>query len=112
MENTRILVVEDEAIVAKDIEGSLKNLGYAVCGRVYTGEEAIQKVTETQPDLVLMDILLKGDMDGIETAQQIRTRFNIPVVYLTAHADEKTLRRAKMTQPYGYLTKPFEEKEL
>ncbi len=112
VENARILVVEDEGIVAKDIEGSLKNLGYTVCGPVHTGEQAVQKAEETHPDLVLMDIILKGDMDGVEAAEQIRTRFNIPVVYLTAHADEKTLRRAKMTEPYGYLTKPFHEKEL
>lgn len=111
MLKTRILVVEDEAIVAEDIGRSLLNLGYAVASKVSSGKEAIKKAEETNPDLVLMDIVLKGNMDGIETAKQIKT-LDIPVVYLTAFSDEKTLERAKITEPFGYIVKPFREREL
>jgi PAS domain S-box-containing protein len=90
----------------------LKRLGYAVSAAVYSGEEAIREAEERHPDLVLMDIRLKGDMDGVEAAEQIRDCFNIPVVYLTAYADEGTLQRAKVTTPFGYILKPFSEKEL
>jgi PAS domain S-box-containing protein len=109
---TKILVVEDENIVAKDIQNTLKALGYTVTAVVASGEEAIQKAEETQPDLVLMDIMLKGYQDGVEAARQIFARFNIPVVYLTAYTDETTLQRAKVAEPYGYILKPFEEREL
>ncbi|NPE31107.1 response regulator [Methanococcoides sp. SA1] len=112
MKNTRILVVEDEAIVAMVIKKRLMGLGYVVSGIAATGTDAINKVEGTFPDLVLMDIMLKGEMDGIEVADEIRKRFSIPVVYLTAHSDEKTLERAKLTEPYGYLLKPFTEKDL
>jgi len=108
----RILVVEDEGIVAKDIQNTLKGLGYGVSARASSGEEAIDKAADTQPDLILMDIVLKGGMDGVEAAEQIRTRFDIPVVYLTAYSDEETLQRAKITEPYGYVLKPFSEREL
>src|SRR5574342_581045 len=91
----KILVVEDENIVAKDIQNTLKGLGYVVTAVVASGEEAIQKAAETQPDLVLMDIMLKGYQDGVEAARQILTRYNIPVIYLTAYTDETTLERAK-----------------
>jgi len=110
--NARVLVVEDESIEAMGIERKLKRLGYIVPAVVASGEEAVKKAEETQPDLVLMDIRLKGDVDGIEAAKQIRSRFNIPVVYLTAYADEETLQRAKITEPNGYILKPFEEREL
>jgi len=109
---TRILVVEDENIIAKDIQNELVGLGYDVLAVVARGEEAVEKAKETSPDLVLMDIIIKGKIDGIEAANQIRNRFNIPVVYLTAYADKKTLERAKITEPFGYLLKPFSEKEL
>ncbi len=112
MVKARILVVEDESIVALDIQSRLKNLGYTVSAIASSGEEAIHKVAETQPDLVLMDIKLKGQMDGVKTAEQIRARFDVPVVYLTAYADEATLQRVKVTEPFGYLLKPFEEREL
>ncbi|MEA3415955.1 MAG: response regulator [Thermodesulfobacteriota bacterium] len=112
MTNTQILIVEDEGIIAKDIQNTLESLGYAVPAIASSGEEAIKKATETLPDLALMDILLEGDMDGVEAAEQIRDRFDIPVVYLTAYADEETLQRAKITEPYGYILKPFEEREL
>jgi CheY-like chemotaxis protein len=108
----RILIVEDESVVAKDIEIRLKGLGYAVSAIASSGEGAIQKAAETHPDLVLMDIVLKGDMDGIEAASQIRSRLNIPVLYLTAYTDEKTLERAKITEPFVYIIKPFQEREL
>ena len=112
MTDPQILVVEDEGIIAKSIRVMLKSLGYAVAAVTSSGEEAIKKAAETHPDLVLMDIVLEGDIDGIEAAEQIRGRFDIPVVYLTAHADENTLKRAKITEPYGYILKPFSEREL
>ena len=112
MEKARIFIVEDEAIVAKDIEISLKNLGFAVSGTAFSGEKAIINIGENRPDLVLMDIMLKGEMNGIDAASQIKARFNIPVIYLTAHADEEMLQSAKLTEPFGYIIKPFEEREL
>ncbi|AMM41277.1 multi-sensor hybrid histidine kinase [Candidatus Desulfofervidus auxilii] len=112
MAKAQILVVEDEGIIAQDIQNTLKKLGYAVPAIAYSGKEGIEKAQEIQPDLVLMDIVLGGGIDGIEAAEQIRRRFHIPVVYLTAYADEKTLERAKITEPFGYILKPFEEKEL
>jgi len=112
MSNARIMIVEDEAIVALDLQHKLKTLGYAVSGVASSGEEAVRKVPQTRPDLVLMDIKLKGDMDGIEAAQRIRDDFTIPVVYLTAYSDENTLQRAKVTEPAGYLLKPFKDREL
>jgi CheY-like chemotaxis protein len=112
MANAQVLVVEDASIIAKDIQDMLRRLGYAVPAVVSSGEKAIQKAAETHPDLVLMDIMLKGDMDGVEAAQQIRDRFHIPVVYLTAYADEDILQRAKIAEPFGYILKPFEEREL
>jgi PAS domain S-box-containing protein len=111
MSKKQILIVEDERIVADDLKASLERLGYKVSGLVSGGEEAIKKVGEFLPDLVLMDIVLKG-MGGIEAAGIIRSRFNIPVVYLSAHADRKTLEQAKLTGPFGYLTKPFDEGDL
>ena len=112
MNKTNILVVEDESIVALDLENGLRSLGYSVPALASSGEEAIQKAAETRPDLVLMDIRLRGDMDGVEAAGEIRARFDIPVVYLTAFADDDIVRRARSTEPYGYLIKPFEERQL
>jgi PAS domain S-box-containing protein len=112
MTNVRILVAEDEAIVAKNIETRLNRTGYVVSAVALSGEEAVQQASETRPDLVLMDIKLAGEMDGIEAAEQIRARFGIPVVYLTAYADKETLQRAKMTEPFGYVLKPFKAEEL
>lgn len=112
MPSSRILLVEDEAIVAMDIENSLKSLGYTVPAMASSGEEAIEQVSRTLPDLVLMDIMLQGDMDGVEAARAIRDRFDIPVVYLTAYADDTTLGRAKVTEPFGYILKPFEQRML
>ena len=108
----KILVVEDEIIVAEDIRKSVQQMGYHVPCIATSGEEAVKKAQELLPDLVLMDIMLEGKMDGIEAAEQIHTRFNIPVVYLTAYSDKKTLERAKITEPFGYIIKPFKEREL
>lgn len=112
MRPAKILVVEDEYIVAIDIQISLIKLGYDVPETVDSGEAALEKVLELQPDLVIMDIYLSGEMDGIEAARQISESVNIPIVYLTAYADEATLARAKLTAPFGYILKPFEEREL
>jgi PAS domain S-box-containing protein len=112
MPNIRILVVEDESLVAKDIQNMLRSLGYEVIDVVSTGEEAIQLAEATAPDLVLLDIVLKGEIDGIKAAERIWERFSIPVIYLTAYADETTLQRAKVTEPFGYILKPFDEREL
>lgn len=112
MDKARILVVEDEAIVAMDIANTLRNLGHEVTNKVSSGERAIESVRENRPDLILMDIGLKGEMDGIQTAEKVRSQYSIPVIFLTAYADEKTLERAKITVPCGYLTKPFEETDL
>jgi PAS domain S-box-containing protein len=108
----RILIVEDEGIIAKDIERALQKLAYKVTGIVSTGEEALLQAAEDRPDLVLMDIMLKGDIDGIETAQRMRQQFGVPVVYLTAFGDPKTLQRATATAPFGYVLKPFEDRDL
>ena len=112
MPHVKLLIVEDEEIVAFDLEDILKSLGYEVSAIVASGEEAIATCTTIKPDLVLMDIMLKGDMDGTQAAEVINKHFNIPVIYLTAYGDNKTLNRAKTTEPFGYLVKPFEEREL
>ena len=110
--SARILIVEDERITAEDLRDILTDLGYSVVASVSSGPEAIERAGEARPDLALMDIRIKGDMDGTETAKILRERFNIPVVYLTAHADNATLSRAKLAAPLGYITKPFQEAEL
>ncbi len=112
MAKINVLVVEDESIVSKDIQHSLKKLGYNVAGAASTGEKAIELATETRPDIILMDIMLKGDMNGIEAADEIRKTCSIPVIFLTAYADESTLSKAKITEPYGYILKPFKEIDL
>jgi two-component system cell cycle sensor histidine kinase/response regulator CckA len=112
MTPSQILVVEDEAIIAEDIEDTLKELGYGVAGTASSAEQAIQKVARTHPDLVLMDIRLPGIKDGIDAAQQIFAHFRTPLVYLTGHTDAVTLDRAKTTEPLGYLLKPFSGREL
>ncbi len=112
MGKSNVLVVEDEAIVSKDIQHSLKKLGYNVVGAASTGEKAIELALELKPDIVLMDIMLKGELTGIDAAEEIRATANIPVIYLTAYADEGTLSRAKVTEPYGYIIKPFKEIDI
>jgi DNA-binding LytR/AlgR family response regulator len=112
MAKTNVLVVEDESIVSKDIQYSLKKLGYNVVGAASTGEKAFELASTTKPDIILMDIMLKGDINGIETAERVKEELNIPVIYLTAYADEATLAKAKVTEPYGYIIKPFKEVDL
>ena len=112
MAKERIMVVEDEGVVALQIKEALQGLGYEVPVVALSGEEAVARILETEPDLVLMDIHLKGGLSGIEAAQRIRHRIDVPVVYLTAYSDEETLDDAQLTEPYGYVLKPFEEKGL
>lgn len=112
MVKNQIMIVEDEVVIAKDIKNTLENFGYFVSGTVTTGEKAVEKAKESKPDLVFMDIFLNGEMDGIEAAQTINDYLGIPVIYLTAYADEKIIERAKKTGPFSYLIKPFQGKEL
>ncbi len=111
-EKTRILIVEDEAIVAADLEDGLKAIGYEISAIAVSGEDAVKLSEKHLPNLILMDVRLQGKMTGIEAAQEIGMRFHIPIIYLTAHSDEVTLEQAKLTQPYGYLLKPFNQREL
>jgi hypothetical protein len=104
---TKVLIVEDEAIVASDIERRLRKAGYAVPAIAASGEQALKRIEQTSPDLVLMDINLQGPSDGIEIASQVRDRYQLPVIFLTAYADKATLDRAKATEPFGYLAKPI-----
>jgi signal transduction histidine kinase len=112
MNEVKILIVEDELLIAKGLSRKLKKLGYAVVDIVSSGEAALEKVAEIQPDLVLMDIVIKGNMDGIEAAVKIHDFYNIPVIYLTAYADDRTLERARTSGSYGYILKPYKEREL
>jgi CheY-like chemotaxis protein len=108
----RILIVEDESVIAMDIRSTLHNLGYEVTNTVASGQAAIQEVQQNPPDLVLMDIVLKGPMDGIEAAAKIYSDLSVPIVYLTAHTEDMTLDRAITAEPFGYLAKPFKDREL
>jgi len=112
MTNTKILIAEDERIIALDIKSILERRGFEIIGILSTGEDVIRGVEEYHPDIVLMDIILEGPIDGITAADEIRKRYGIPVIFLTAHSDEKTLNRAKEAQPYGYILKPINENEL
>ena len=112
MRKVKIIIVEDEYIVAADIRESVHNIGYSLCVILKSGEEAVKRVEKDKPDLILMDIVLKGRMDGIEAARQINRRRNIPVIFLTAHADDEILKRASMVEHSGYILKPFDEEEL
>src|SRR5438874_12998743 len=112
MSDTRILIVEDESIVAEDISDSLRRLGYGNTGIADTGSRAVEMSAQIHPGLVLMDIKLKGPMDGIEAAREIRKRSCVPLIYLSATADAKTVERARRTEPFGYLLKPYNEEEL
>jgi two-component system, response regulator PdtaR len=112
MTQASILIVEDEGIVAQEIKSRLEKSGYTVCALAHDGNTAITHAGEMRPDLVLMDIRLKGAMDGIEAAGLIRDRYRIPVVYLTAYTDRATLERAKIMEPFGYVVKPFETRSL
>jgi CheY-like chemotaxis protein len=111
-EKANIMVVEDEGVVSIDIRNMLKNAGYGIAAVAFQGDEAVRKAEQSVPDLVLMDIGLKGDIDGIEAAKRIRDRFKIPVVFLTGFADEVTMSKAKEADPSGFIIKPINEEEL
>jgi len=112
MKKARILVVEDEPIVAMDIKGTLEKMEYQVVGIASTGMQAIELVKEEKPGLVLMDIMLKEDMTGIEAAQHIWTQYHIPIIYLTAVSDSEIIENAKFSEPFGYLIKPYNDREI
>ena len=112
MGKVNVLLVEDESIVAKDIQLSLKRLGNNVLGIENTGEKAISSARKLDPDIIIMDIMLKGKINGIEASEKIRKEQNIPIIYLTAYADENTLSKAKITEPYAYIIKPYKEIDL
>ena len=108
----KILIVEDERIIAEDLQKTLRRLGYKVTGIADSGNEALKIAADEIPDLVLMDIMLRGRLDGITVAQRLKDKFDVPSIYLTAYADKQILKRAKITAPYAYIIKPFDEKEL
>lgn len=112
MAGERILVVEDEGLTAMELQRKLKFWGYDVPTFAFSRREAVKKAEEIKPDLILMDIILKGEGDGIDAVKEIRDNIDVPVIYLTAYSDETTLERAEVTEPYGFIIKPFEEKEL
>ena len=112
MSSANIMIIEDETIIAKDIENILLNHGYNISGIYSRAEDAIESLKTITPDLILMDVVLKGDLDGIEAAAVINKKINVPIIFITAYADEITISRIKKTDPYGYFLKPFEEKEL
>lgn len=112
MPKINVLVVEDESIVSKDIQHSLKKLGYNIVGSSATAQKAIELAKTERPDIILMDIMLKGEKNGIDAADEIRKSCAIPVIFLTAYADESTLSKAKKAEPYGYILKPFKEIDL
>ena len=110
--NSKILIVEDEIIIALDLKIHLEHLGHEISSIAFNGKDAIKLTGETNPDLVLMDIQLNGEMDGIEVAQQIHKLYNIPFIYLTGSYDNSLLERAKQTNPIVFITKPFDETEI
>lgn len=112
MAKARILIVEDEGVIAADIEDRLTRLGYQVDGWASTGEEAIKNIDAQVPDLILMDIMLRGNIDGITVAEHVRHHHQIPVIFLTAYSDETMIERAKVAEPFAFLLKPFNEREL
>ncbi|MEI6140812.1 MAG: response regulator [Mariniphaga sp.] len=112
MSKLKILIVEDELLVSTDIEESLLNMGYDVLNAVATGKAALREVEKCLPDVILMDIMLKGDLTGIETATLIKQKHDVPIIYLTANADMSTINKAKISLPYGYIIKPFTDKDL
>ncbi|MEW5736495.1 MAG: response regulator [Thermodesulfobacteriota bacterium] len=112
MAKARIMVVEDEFILAQGITAHLLAMDYSVTSHVTSGEAAIKQVEKDLPDLILMDIVMPGKLDGIEAAEQIRKKLSVPIVFLTAYSDDETIERAKSAEPFGYLLKPFTEREL
>ncbi len=112
MSKSKIMIVEDESIIAEDLADSLRTMGYTVVDIVSSGEEAILIAAEKQPNLILMDVMLQGEIDGVTAAEQIQSSLQIPIIFLTAYTDNKTLQRVKATNPFGYIVKPFEERNL
>ncbi|HOV14968.1 MAG TPA: response regulator, partial [Spirochaetota bacterium] len=112
MDSTKIMIVEDEFIIAEDIKDVLTKLGYKISAIAFSGEQALKELEVQLPDLVLMDVMLRGDLDGIDTANQIIQKYKLPVIFLTANTDQATLQRVKSSEAYGYILKPFEQKEL
>ncbi len=112
MNQRKIMIVEDEGITAMNIQSSLEDMGYTITSTAFTGESAVRKAAADNPDLIMMDIILDGEIDGIEAARQIQSAHDVPVVYLTAHSDQKMLNRIKTTSPFGYIMKPFDSREL
>lgn len=112
MSRKKILIVEDEAIVAESIAETLAKYRYDVVGIAFSGEEAVSMARKFSPDLILMDIILAGEIDGVEASEIIKKSLSVPIIFLTANSDETTLQRAKITEPFGYITKPYREKEL
>ncbi len=112
MDKVQVLIVEDEAIVSMDLRYKLESMGYSVCAEISSGEEAVEAASQLRPDVVLMDIELSGEMDGINATAQIRVQLNVPVVYLTAYVGGDTLERTELTKPFGYLLKPFDDAKL
>ena len=112
MSKTKIMIVEDERVIARDIKKILEKAGYSIPAAVSSGDKVVEMVSKIRPDLILMDIMIEGSIDGVEAAKQVQERFDIPVVYLTAYGDDSTLQRARITEPYGYILKPFESREL
>jgi PAS domain S-box-containing protein len=110
--DTRVFIVEDEALIAMELQDHLASLGYVVCGTALRGEQALEEIPRSSPDLVLMDVRLAGALSGIETADRLRQKLDVPVIFLSAYSDGELLRQAREVQPFGYLTKPFEEREL
>lgn len=112
MSKSKIMIVEDESIIAEDLADSLEDMGYIVVDIVSSGEEAILMAAEKQPHLILMDVMLQGEIDGITAAEEIYSSLQIPIIFLTAYSDNQTLQRVKATNPFGYIVKPFEERNL
>ncbi|MDD1685358.1 response regulator [Methanoregula sp.] len=112
MGQPRIVIVEDDDILAKTTEWRVRKLGYGFSGRAASGKEAIGLIMREHPDVILMDINIRGELDGIEVAELIRTQFDIPVIFMTANMDKETIARAKATGPKGYLVKPFDDQDL
>lgn len=112
LKTVRVLIVEDEYILARNLREGLESLGYQVLGIVDSGEAAIEKAIELRPSIILMDIWIRGELDGIQAAERIWQQLQIPVIYVTGHSDQSTVERATLTSPFGYVLKPVREKEL
>ncbi|NMX21266.1 PAS sensor protein [ANME-1 cluster archaeon GoMg4] len=108
----KILVVEDESIIAMELEAHLTSMDYEVVGRASSGVEAIAKARELRPDLILMDIVMPGEKNGIEASEEIKSEMDVPIIFVTAYADEEFIKRAKTVEPFGYIVKPYEDREL